>query len=165
MKKALTILGIVLFLAVSIAVSLLDGTTTLAEICDIEEGAEIVSVKFTAAGANGRRGKSTSYKSGSVYESCVALFYEEKFHFSEIGNLAITSGAMASSPTITYSFGENRHIVLLVSKNYGKTTATGEPVYGLMMSVTGDSFVNYAFVPDAALNPSEIERLARARNE
>ena len=165
MKKALIISGIVLFLAAGIAVSLLNGTTTLAEICDIEEDAEIVSVKFTAAGQDIRSGKVATYTEGAVYEKYVALFYEEKFHFSFFSHFATTFRMLEKNPTVQITFDTKRSVLLVVPQNYGKATSTGELVYAILLTATDDPREEYWIAPDPALNPSEIERLARAGNE
>lgn len=76
MKKLLIISGIVLFLAVSIAVSLLDGTTTLAEICGLNGEEQIVSVEMIPASPDTFRGTHTVYESGEVCDRAVSLFFK-----------------------------------------------------------------------------------------
>lgn len=165
MKKALVISGVVLFLAAGVLFSVLCGSSvTIAEICNTDQSAQIVSIEFVSQNESGTSfwGERTQYTSGEVYDRFAALFWDNRFSGKDMEGFFSTG--IYTCAKIIYHMDNGKNIALIVPPDYGKTVDGVEtPAY--LMTHLDMPREEYLLDPQGCISFEEIERLARAGNE
>lgn len=163
LKKASVFLGIFLFLAAGFVGMYFGGTQTMADLCGVPEDERIVSVTVYGEGDGRRRGPSTVYTEGAVYEHYVSLFRDERYHAREIpeNSFWLSLDYMISSSQVAYTFETRKRIHLLVSDSYGRESE-GKPLPATLITSTDMPREIFLLEAESSIRPDELERLARA---